>query len=246
MNSEFKPPALDRNRGAREGNEPLADAIVKWWNHEIDSERLCPGDKLPSESQQCAQFVVSRSVVREALSRLKSEGIISAQQGRGAFVNERTRQAFRLKGASIRDVEGVANVLDLLVALESATARYAAIRRNSDDLKRMRQALVGMEYAIVNDKPGEEEDFGFHQSIVDATRNPHFKTLNGYFEHYVRGFVRQARINKAGSYNNLIGAVHAEHNAIYQAIEAGEPGRAAVAAEAHLRNAVERLSLYPV
>src|SRR3546814_12468625 len=67
------------------------------WSSDVCSSDLKPGNKLPSEKQLGEQFSVSRSVVREALSQLKSEGLISSQQGRGVFVNERgTRQTFRL------------------------------------------------------------------------------------------------------------------------------------------------------
>src|SRR3546814_1936427 len=80
------------------GSTPsLTTSIVEWLTQEIEQQRLQPGNKLPSEKQLGEQFSVSRSVVREALSQLKSDRLISSQQGRGVFVNERgTRQTFRL------------------------------------------------------------------------------------------------------------------------------------------------------
>ena len=46
----------------------------------------------------------------------------------------------------------------------------------------MKQALVGMEYALVNDKLGDEEDYQFHLAIVQATHNPHLVALNDYLK----------------------------------------------------------------
>lgn len=223
----------------------LTDDIVSWLNEEIRSQRLKPGDKLPSEKQLCEQFSVSRSVVREAVSQLKSEGIVNAQQGRGVFVNERgSRQTFRLDATALDDAKSLEHVIELLVTMEAAAARYAAMRRTPEDLKRIKQALVGMEYAIVNDKLGDDEDYAFHQAIVDSTQNPHFQMLNEFLERHVRRLIRQARSNTAKNYNNLVQAVQDEHKAIVQAIEKRDPDAAALAAETHLRNAAKRLQKY--
>jgi GntR family transcriptional repressor for pyruvate dehydrogenase complex len=225
--------------------QSLTDDVVEWINTEIREQRLKPGDKLPSEKQLGEQFSVSRSVVREALSQLKSEGIVNAQQGRGVFVNERgARQAFRFDATALNDAEGLEHVIELLVTLETAAARYAALRRTPEDLKRIKKALVGMEYAIMDDRLGDDEDFEFHQAIVDATKNPHFCMLNEYLERHVRRLIRQARSNTAANYDNLVQAVQDEHKAIVQAIEAGDPVAASHAAETHLRNAAKRLNKY--
>lgn len=233
------------NDAASVPSQSLTDDIVEWLNEEIRSLRLKPGDKLPSEKQLGEQFGVSRSVVREALSQLKSEGIINSQQGRGVFVNERgSRQTFRLDVTALNDAEGLEHVIELLVTLEAAAARYAAVRHTPDDLKRIKQALVGMEYAIVNDRLGDEEDYSFHQAIVDSTKNPHFRMLNEYLERHVRRLIRQARTNTAANYQNLVQAVQDEHKAIVKAIEDRDPAAAALAAETHLRNAAKRLNKY--
>ncbi len=226
-------------------SESLTHAVAQWISREIEQSRLLPGDKLPSEKQLCEQFSVSRSVVREAVSQLKSEGLVSAQQGRGVFVNERgARQSFKLQATSLDDTQSIAQVIELLVTIEAGAARYAALRHTPEDLKRIKRALIGMEYAIAKDQLGDEEDFAFHQAIVDATKNPHFITLNEYLEQHVRRLIRRARSNTATYHHNLVQFVQQEHQAIVQAIEARDPAAAALAAETHLRNAAKRLNTY--
>lgn len=225
--------------------ESLTYTVAHWLTQEITQKRLLPGAKLPSEKQLCEQFSVSRSVVREAVSQLKSEGLVSSQQGRGVFVNERgSRQTFRLQTTALDDTESIAQVIELMVTIEAGAARYAALRHTPEDLKRIKRALIGMEYAIANDRLGDEEDFAFHQSIVDATHNPHFITLNEYLEQHVRRLIRQARSNTATYHQNLVEFVQQEHLAIVRAIEARDPVAAALAAETHLRNAAKRLNTY--
>lgn len=228
-----------------ETSTSLTTEIVEWLNSEIESGNLVSGQKLPSEKQLGEQFSVSRSVVREAVAQLKSEGIVNSQQGRGVFVNERgSRQSFRLNMADLDDTAGITQIIELLATLEAGAARYAAMRRTPADLKKIKQALIGMEYAILSDRLGDQEDYAFHKAIVDATKNPHFEMLNDYLEQHVRRLIRRARSNTVNSFTNLVQAVQAEHMAIYDAIEAKDADRAALAAENHLRNAAKRLSTY--
>lgn len=223
----------------------LTTPIVEWLTQEIEQQHLKPGDKLPSEKQLGEQFSVSRSVVREAVSQLKSEGLVSSQQGRGVFVNERgARQTFRLDPTRLDDKEDVAYVLELMIAIESAAARLAALRRTPEDLKNIKRALIGMEYAIVHDQLGDTEDYAFHQAIVDAAQNPHFIALNEYLERHARHLIRSARSNTAQYHQDLVEDVQQEHQAIVRAIEAQDPDEAAQAAETHLRKAAERLNTY--
>lgn len=224
----------------------LSIPIYNWIRDCINSGEFKVDDKIPSESQLRARFGVSSSVVREALSQLKNEGLIRSHQGKGVFVNPRSnRSSFRLEIDSLpSDVKNLNFVIELLVAIEMAAAKSAAIRRTESDLKKIRQALIAMEYAIACDKLGDQEDFNFHQAIVNATHNPHFIALNEYLEQQVRQLIRSARSNTAEYHHNLIQFVQKEHQDIYKAIEKQDPEEAAEAAETHLRNAASRLETY--
>ncbi|MFD9970569.1 winged helix-turn-helix domain-containing protein [Streptomyces sp. NPDC059011] len=47
---------------------------------------LSPGDKLPSETELMADHGVSRTVARQAISRLREDGYAYSHQGKGSFV----------------------------------------------------------------------------------------------------------------------------------------------------------------
>ena len=53
---------------------------------EIERRGLGPGDRLPGDHELCARYDVSRTVVRQALAELESEGVIERIKGRGTFV----------------------------------------------------------------------------------------------------------------------------------------------------------------
>ncbi|SAH94453.1 GntR family transcriptional regulator [Bordetella ansorpii] len=206
---------------------------------------LAPGDRLPTERELVEAHGVSRAVVREAIARLKSEGLVTSQQGKGVFVDPGARKnAFRIAAISPTDNQELEHILELMLAIESTAARYAAQRRTPDDLKRIRQGLVGMEYAVLNDRLGDDEDYAFHQAIVQATHNPHLVALNEYLESSVRHVIRSARRNTARMYAQRMADVQTEHQAIFQAISDGDAQAAGDAAERHLRNAAQRLRLY--
>lgn len=223
----------------------LPDEIANQLTHLIQTKTLNAGDRLPSERDLCEQFSVSRPVIREALSRLKSEGLISIKHGVGVFVTERDpREAFKIQDVDIDEKISVTQVMELISTIEIAATKLAASRRTTEDLKQIRKCLLGMEYAIASDRLGDEEDFEFHQAIMVATHNPYFETLSQHLEHTARRMIRHLRSNTKTRHTNLIEAVQAEHQAIFNAITAGDPQAAERAARDHLENAEKRLIKY--
>ena len=225
----------------------LSDEIANKLSRLIQAQKFAPGDRLPSERGLSEQFSVSRPVIREALSRLKSEGLISIKRGVGVFVTERDpRGAFKIQDIDI-DIEekiSITHVMELISTIEVAATRLAAARRSNEDLKQIRKCLIGMEYAIASDRLGDEEDYEFHQAIVLATHNPYFKTLSQHIEHTARRMIRRLRSNTKTRHTNLIEAVQTEHQTIFNAIQAGDPAAAEQAARKHLENAEKRLVKY--
>ena len=223
----------------------LSDEIANKLTRLIQAQKLAPGDRLPSERGLCEQFSVSRPVIREALSRLKSEGLISIKRGVGVFVTERDpRGAFKIQDIDIEEKISITHVMELISTIEVAATRLAAARRSNEDLKQIRKCLIGMEYAIASDRLGDEEDYEFHQAIVLATHNPYFKTLSQHIEHTARRMIRRLRSNTKTRHTNLIEAVQTEHQTIFNAIQAGDPAAAEQAARKHLENAEKRLVKY--
>lgn len=74
-------PAVTRDLPSPLYNQ-LREAILQM----ISAKGLCPGDLLPSEHQLCEDFKVSRTVVRQALAELESEGLVRRVKGKGTYV----------------------------------------------------------------------------------------------------------------------------------------------------------------
>ena len=105
----------------------LSDQLCGQIFEQIVSRKLNVGDQLPSENEISKSFGVSRPVVREALLRLREDGLVTAQQGPGSFVS--AQPAPRLKTfSSAENVASYVRCQEVRISLEGDTARFAALR----------------------------------------------------------------------------------------------------------------------
>lgn len=80
---------------------PYQDVLDELRGSILDG-RLEPGTQLPSENELSERFGTSRPTVRRALALLKGEGLITTEQGRGAFVRPKPHVRLVLSGESFR------------------------------------------------------------------------------------------------------------------------------------------------
>jgi GntR family transcriptional regulator, transcriptional repressor for pyruvate dehydrogenase complex len=217
-------------------SDQVADRLVQ----EIRSGRLATGDRLPTEAALVQQFAVSRTVVREAVSRLKSLGLVDSRQGSGVYVRAAAFSPLNFDGASTRSRQAVVQIVEVRRALEAEVAALAARRRRVADLKRIRQAVRALDKAVANGGDGVEEDVAFHRAIANAAGNPFLIDTLGYLGQFLRGATRVTRANEARR-EDFARQVRDEHAAIVLAIEASDPLRAQQAAARHMDNAIARI-----
>jgi DNA-binding FadR family transcriptional regulator len=222
----------------------LADTLALRLRDEIASGRIQAGERLPTEQQLALTYGVSRPIVREAVGRLKHDGLVVSRQGAGAFVAEPgSSSVFRLDVADFSNKEELRNIVELLMAVEASATEHTAERRSEADLRAIRARLDAMQAAIDRGESGVDEDVAFHRAIIDATGNPFFRDLSEFLDRRVRNFIRTARANTA-RLTGMAQTVQGEHRAIFDAIAARDPQSARAAAEIHLKNAAKRLALY--
>ena len=122
----------------RKRSPGLAHDIVAELTQRILLGQLAPGEKLPSESTIVREHGVSRTVVREAISKLQAAGLVETRHGIGTFVLERDQQqGIHLKRDTAASVRGI---IELRMGLETQAAALAARRRTEGQLLQMRQA----------------------------------------------------------------------------------------------------------
>ncbi len=213
---------------------------------EITSGKLAPGARLPTEQEMMASFGVSRTVIREAVSALRSEGLVLTRQGVGAFVAADVQgRPFRIDPDGLKSLHEILRIMELRMSVEIFAAGLAAERRTPSQLQRIVAALGKIDAAIARGEAAVEADFDFHRAIAKATGNPYFQNFLDYLGHYI--IPRQTlRIGQRDSETQAayLRKVQGEHHAIHDAVAKRDAGAAHAAMRAHLENSIKRYSRY--
>ena len=221
----------------------LVMEIVGSLGDSIRTGNLQPGSKLPTEAEIMVRFDVSRTVVREALSKLQASGMVETRHGIGTFVSQPDRSGnFKIAAQDFATVADVIAVLELRISLETEAAGLAAQRRTDANLDAMRSALQGFLESIERDSDAVPPDFQFHVEVARATGNQHFADLMTYLGAMIipRTRVNTPRNAPEGRLSYLQ-RVNSEHESIFVAIRNRDAEAARAAMRTHLGNSRERL-----
>ncbi|MGM9487865.1 FadR/GntR family transcriptional regulator [Ideonella sp. YS5] len=235
MSAHSPSPPLRRARN-------LTHELVQALGDRIRDGRLPQGSKLPTEAAVMAEFGVSRTVVREAISRLQAAGTVQTRHGIGTFVvGLGEGGAFHIGQQQLQTLRDVVAVLELRIGIETEGAALAAQRRTPADLVAMRQAIAAFNAAVAEGRDAVGADFQFHLEIARATGNGHFVELMGTLG---AGIIPRARLEPgeppSAERRAYLERVNAEHESILDAIAAGDAEAARAAMRTHLSNSKER------
>ncbi len=220
----------------------LAHDLVESLGERIRDGRLEAGTKLPTEAVFMGEFGVSRTVVREAISKLQAAGLVETRHGVGTFVIGRGDAAgFRIAPGQLATLRDVVAMLELRIGVETEAAGLAAGRRTAPNLRVMHAALATFAQAVEAGRDAVAADFQFHQEIARATQNPHFASLMASLGTMI---IPRARLDPLRPLDEARQAylrrVNIEHASILDAIESQDVEAARAAMRTHLVNSRER------
>ncbi len=218
----------------------LSDQVANAISAEIQASRLVEGDRLPTEAVLVKQFAVSRTVVREAVSRLKSLGLVETRQGSGAFVKAAGFSPLRFDAHLAASRQAVIQMVEVRRALEAEVAALAAQRASPSDITCIRHAATALDLAVDAGGDGVDEDVALHRAIADAAQNQFLISTLDYLRQFLHGATRVTRANEARR-ADFARQVQLEHKAIIAAIARGDAAKARKAATRHMDNAIKRI-----
>jgi len=235
-------PARDSRRPVPRRARNLAHELVESLGDRIRDGRLAPGLKLPTEAAIMAEYGVSRTVVREALSKLQAAGQVRTRHGIGTFVVGVGETApFRIAPDQLATLQDVIAMLELRIGLETEAAALAAQRRSEANLLEMRQALDDFAAAVQAGRDAVAADFRFHLEVARATQNPHFADLMATLG---APMIPRARLDApvplTDERREYLQRVNGEHESIFDAIASQDSESARAAMRTHLSNSRER------
>lgn len=221
----------------------LAEEVVGVLIQQIGDGQFQPGDKLPTESAIMQAQGVSRTVVREAISRLQAGGYVETRHGIGTFVLERRPESpLPIDPATITTLKDVLAMLELRISLEVEAAGLAAQRRSAEQLQAMWALLEAMRTGVEQPDRAVSADLELHLLIASSTGNRYFSDIMSYLGTVL---IPRTRLNSAYLAHDdqqlYQRRLDAEHEAIVQAIEDGNLEAARAAMRLHLSNSRERL-----
>ncbi len=198
----------------------------------IAEGELGPEGRLPPERSLAASLGVGRRSLRRVLDRLEEEGRISRHQGRGTFLSSALRSAASAELARMVDLSNPPEVIELRLAIEPFSARLAALRASSCDIRRL-QELAEASEAAREEAAYEAADAAFHRAVIAASRNELALRVTDALAHSRRDPAWRRLGENAHCYKRQ--SVHASfHRRIAEAIAARDGETAFSLMQAHL------------
>jgi DNA-binding FadR family transcriptional regulator len=197
------------------------------------------GSKLPTENQLADELKVSRPIIREALSRLRDDGLVVSRRGSGTYIR-RTPDASDRRLAPLSSVADMRLCLEYRHDLEGETAARAASACDDTSRQALEAALERLELGVANGEIVIEDDFNFHLAIAQATQNRFFVAAMSTMREPITGGMTITRNFAFLRTREQLDALNDEHVRIYERIVARDPQGAREAMHQHLQNAMRR------
>ncbi|MCD8140285.1 MAG: FCD domain-containing protein [Planctomycetaceae bacterium] len=154
------------------------------------------GDKIPSESQLCKAYSVSRISVRSALQRLQGQGLVTTVPGIGSFVSARPQEGpVRPRMGSSITSAAFLEFFEFRQAVEFKAIELFVVHATDSDLRNLRDLLGRMAACGDSDRAAFSAlDYAFHMNILHGSRNSYLiGAMEPYAEqyrHYLTEIVR--------------------------------------------------------
>jgi DNA-binding FadR family transcriptional regulator len=237
-------PLADAPRAPRGTGRRLHGAIAHKLGTAILSGEYAPGDTLSGEVAFSEALDVSRSAYREAVQVLSAKGLVESRPKAGTRVLPRNRwnlldpDVLAWAFAGEPDIAFVRGLFELRGIVEPAAAALAAERRDRNDLKILKDALVAMRRHTLATEAGRTADREFHNAVLHATRNDALVVLSASIGAAV-GWTTQFKQRARALPRNPI----PDHVRVYDAILAADPAAAHAAMRALIDLALDDTQL---
>lgn len=212
-------------------SQTLTQAVADHLRRLIHLGEVGPGDRLPPERELAEQLGVARISLREALKILQRDGYVQVKRGAqgGTYVTELEEPVARWRAKMRTESGEFDDIIDFRIALETDSARLAALRRDERDLEALRTAISELEQSEGR-AAFRLTDSRFHTALARAARNAR---LEAGIE------AARGELFMAHDLLPFIDPVHEsvrDHLAIYQAVLRRDPEAASARMREHIEH----------
>ena len=157
--------------------DTLAHELADRLRRRIQSERLGDGHLFMTEAQLAEEYEVSRTIAREAVSRLRGLGMLESRKRKGLIV--RRPDPLRLLSHSLPSLVGSQQDFDelsrLRYVIEVGAIELAVTNATDEQIEQLAALADDFELAARNNEGNEREDeleLAFHGLILQMTGSP--------------------------------------------------------------------------
>lgn len=226
-------------RAKVESSAKLSDKVYEQLGKAISSGEFGEDLKLPSELEMVRRFDVSRPILRQALVRLRSEGVVSSRKGSGWFV-QRGANSGPYEFGQLKSVDDVKKCLEFRRGIEGEAAWQAARERKDSQIAEIERTIREMRKAVANGGDGIEEDFNFHLAVAQASGNRFFVIALEGLRDQINFGVDLIRKLSVEPMHARIFTIEGEHTEILDAIKAGNSQAARESMMRHIAKGIDR------
>ena len=227
-----------------ESNQGLraADELFRKFEAMINSGELPDGAPLPPEREIVETSGMSRTVVREAILALSNKGLIEARPRFRPVVRKPSFDTAldtigNVVSRLLEEEDGVRNLFEVRVMLETSLSRQAATDAKREDIYRLKEALKENEAAINDMDRFFQTDINFHRILYEISGNPLLPSIHrAYITWLQPNWVKMPTLPSRNELN------FESHKAIYNAILMRDPDSAEAATRKHLADAWDQIN----
>lgn len=205
-----------------QNHRPLREIVYEELKMQILTGKIVPGTRM-MEVELADDMGVSRTPIREAIRQLEKEGLVTIEPRRGAYASQ----------ISVKDM---VDILEVRQNLEGLAAFFAAQRMTKDVQEELYRVSENYDQAVADGDMAAmiKSDTRFHRIIVEASNNHVLLQMIEQLQELVLRFryLYYSDFKRADD-------MPSEHEAIYEAIVAGDADAAREAADIHIQRLKE-------
>jgi GntR family transcriptional regulator, transcriptional repressor for pyruvate dehydrogenase complex len=231
--------ALVGGRGSDNGGVKLSDLVYAKIAGHIRSGKYPVDSRLPAENELADGLGVSRPVVREALARLRNDGVVVSRRGSGTYVQQ-AQTITASPHPPLTSISDLRRCLEFRISVEGEAAWHAA-RGDETNREALHRAMDTLERDLAAGEIHPDHDFSFHLGIALASGNRFFSDMMIDLRSSIMAAMAiTPNFTEARSADRLA-RIHAEHRAVYDAIVDCSAEAARDAMRGHLIRAMNRV-----
>ncbi len=232
------PTNMPLTRLKRVDNLSQVDKIEIRLEEYLKNEKFNPGDLLPKETDLAQAMGVSRTAVREAISRFRMLGIIESRKNRGMVITrpDVLTNMQRVMDPKLLDGETMKDIFEMRLVIEMGIGEILFLRKTPELLKKLEE-IVEKEEKTTNRIDRLKYDIEFHSMLYRISGN---KTILRFQEMLmpIFDYVDSGLTTKQKTMNAIINATHRD---LLDELKHGTPSEFRNKMQSHLRYFMEKI-----